>query len=98
MVGMLAKNSNFCQLKLPIYSKLPQSLSFTQLQVVLAIEWIFRELGYHNVYCFQGEYIYGPESEEAAATIKKLTHSFCREYKLNQNNINAGKSGILIGR
>jgi len=51
----------------------------------------------HSIATF-GEYIYGPESEEAAATIKKLTHSFCREYKLNQNNINAGKSGILIGR
>ena len=45
-----------------------------------------------------GEYIYGPSSNEAAATIQQLTKSFCREYKINQDAIGAGKSGIVIGR
>jgi len=51
----------------------------------------------HSIATF-GQYIYGPESDEAAATIKKLTHSFCREYKVNQDAINSGQPGILIGR
>merc|ERR1719423_178288 len=51
----------------------------------------------HSIATF-GKYIYGPESEEAASTIKKLTHSFCREYMVNQDAINSGQSGILIGR
>merc|ERR1719431_1915891 len=45
-----------------------------------------------------GKYIYGPSSNEAAATIQQLTKSFCREYKINQDAIGAGKSGIVIGR
>merc|ERR1711997_1255725 len=45
-----------------------------------------------------GEYIYGPSSNEAAATIAQLTKSFCREYKINQDAIGEGKSGIVIGR
>ena len=53
---------------------------------------------YNHRLNISGQYIYGPESEEAASTIKKLTHSFCREYKVNQDAINSGSSGILIGR
>merc|ERR1712203_1346049 len=45
-----------------------------------------------------GEYIYGPSSQEAAATIGQLAKSFCREYKINQEALAAGKSGIVIGR
>merc|ERR1712241_323156 len=51
----------------------------------------------HSIATF-GEYIYGPSSNEAAATIQQLTKSFCREYKINQDAIGAGKSGIVIGR
>ena len=47
---------------------------------------------------FLGEYIYGPSSQEAAATIAQLTKTFCREYKINQEALVAGKSGIVIGR
>ena len=52
------------------------------------------------VYTFEflGEYIYGPSSQEAAATIAQLTKTFCREYKINQEALTAGKSGIVIGR
>ena len=53
--------------------------------------------GYLKKY-FLGEYIYGPSSNEAAATIAQLTKSFCREYKINQDAIVEGKSGIVIGR
>merc|ERR1739846_177030 len=45
-----------------------------------------------------GEYIYGPSSNEAAATIGQLAKSFCREYKINQESISNGESGIVIGR
>ena len=45
-----------------------------------------------------GEYIYGPSSNEAAATIGQLAKAFCREYKINQEAIGAGKPGIVIGR
>merc|ERR1711992_35664 len=51
----------------------------------------------HSIATF-GEYIYGPSSNEAAATIRQLTKSFCREYKINQDAIGAGESGIVIGR
>ena len=45
-----------------------------------------------------GDYIYGPSSEEAAATINTLTKAFCREYPINQEALSEGKSGIVIGR
>jgi len=52
----------------------------------------------HSIATF-GEYTaYGPSSNEAAATIATLAKTFCREYKINQEAINMGKSGILIGR
>jgi len=51
----------------------------------------------HSIATF-GEYIYGPASQEAAATIRFLTKAFCREYKINQDALSAGKPGILIGR
>jgi len=51
----------------------------------------------HSIATF-GEYIYGPSSQEAAATIAQLTKTFCREYKINQEALVAGKSGIVIGR
>ena len=54
---------------------------------------------YFEIYCTNykslkhilGEYIYGPSSNEAAATIAQLTKSFCREYKINQDAIVEGK-------
>ena len=52
----------------------------------------------HYPFLFEGEYIYGPASQEAAATIRFLTKAFCREYKINQDALSAGKPGILIGR
>jgi len=51
----------------------------------------------HSIATF-GEYIYGPSSNEAAATIGQLAKSFCREYKINQESISNGESGIVIGR
>lgn len=51
----------------------------------------------HSIATF-GEYLYPPESEEAAATIKFLTKTFCNEYPINQAELAAGKPGILIGR
>lgn len=45
-----------------------------------------------------GEYLFPPSSSEAAATIKVLTKTFCQEYPINQDEIAAGKPGILIGR
>ena len=53
---------------------------------------------YKSLKHISGEYIYGPSSNEAAATIAQLTKSFCREYKINQDAIVEGKSGIVIGR
>ena len=47
---------------------------------------------------YLGDYIYGPSSEEAAATINTLTKAFCREYPINQEALSEGKSGIVIGR
>jgi glucoamylase len=51
----------------------------------------------HSIATF-GEYLFPPDSEEAAATIKVLVRAFCNEYPINQENIAAGKPGILIGR
>ena len=51
----------------------------------------------HSIATF-GKYLYPPESSEAAATIKVLTKAFCREYPINQEEIAAGKPGLLIGR
>jgi len=51
----------------------------------------------HSIATF-GEYIYGPSSNEAAATIGQLAKSFCREYKINQESVSNGESGIVIGR
>ena len=45
-----------------------------------------------------GEYLYGPSSNEAAATIATFSKTFCREYKINQDDNTAGKPGVLIGR
>ena len=45
-----------------------------------------------------GEYLYGPSSNEAAATIHTLSKTFCREYKINQDENTLGKPGVLIGR
>jgi glucoamylase len=51
----------------------------------------------HSIATF-GEYLFPPDSEEAAATIKVLVKAFCNEYPINQENIAAGKPGLLIGR
>jgi len=51
----------------------------------------------HSIATF-GEYLFPPESEEAAATIKVLAKAFCREYPINQEEIYAGLPGLLIGR
>ena len=51
----------------------------------------------HSIATF-GEYMFPPESEEAAATIRVITKSFCQEYPINQEEIGAGEVGILIGR
>ena len=45
-----------------------------------------------------GEYLYGPSSDEAASTIATLSKTFCREYKINQDDNTNGKPGVLIGR
>jgi len=51
----------------------------------------------HSIATF-GQYLFPPESSEAAATIKVLSKAFCQEYPINQEDISAGKPGILIGR
>jgi len=51
----------------------------------------------HSIATF-GEYTYGPSSNEAAATIRTLAKTFCREYKINQEAVNLLKPGILFGR
>eukprot|EP00088_Acartia_fossae_P002771 TRINITY_DN11149_c0_g1_i1.p1 TRINITY_DN11149_c0_g1~~TRINITY_DN11149_c0_g1_i1.p1 ORF type:complete len:502 (+),score=142.13 TRINITY_DN11149_c0_g1_i1:33-1538(+) len=51
----------------------------------------------HSIATF-GEYLYPPESQEAASTINVLTKAFCQEYPINQDEIAAGEVGILIGR
>ena len=51
----------------------------------------------HSIATF-GEYLFPPESEESAATIKVLTKAFCNEYPINQEENAAGKPGLLIGR
>ena len=51
----------------------------------------------HSIATF-GQYTFAPESSEAANTIKTLTRTFCREYKINQDSIGNGDSGIVIGR
>jgi glucoamylase len=45
-----------------------------------------------------GKYLYGPSSNEAAATILTVSKTFCREYKINQDENTLGKPGVLIGR
>merc|ERR1712179_586995 len=45
-----------------------------------------------------GEYLYGPSSSEAAATIATYSKTFCREYKINQDDNTNEEPGILIGR
>ena len=45
-----------------------------------------------------GEYLWGPSSNEAAATIATYSKTFCREYKINQDDNSDGKPGVLIGR
>lgn len=37
----------------------------------------------HSIATF-GEYLFGPETEEAASTVNYLSKKFCREYPLNQ--------------
>jgi len=51
----------------------------------------------HSIATF-GEYLFPPESSEAAATIRVLSKAFCQEYPINQADIEAGKPGLLIGR
>ena len=51
----------------------------------------------HSIATF-GEYLFPPESEEAAATIDYLAKVFCTEYPVNQELIAAGEPGVLIGR
>jgi len=51
----------------------------------------------HSIATF-GEYLFPPESQEAASTINVLTKAFCQEYPINQDEISAGMEGILIGR
>ena len=45
-----------------------------------------------------GQYLYGPSSSEAAATIATLTKTFCNEYDINQMDDGLGTPGVLIGR
>lgn len=45
-----------------------------------------------------GEYLFAPDSQEAASTIAFLAEKFCNEYPINQEDNQAGISGILIGR
>ena len=45
-----------------------------------------------------GDYAFGPSSNEAAATIATYAKTFCREYKINQDDLSNGEPGILIGR
>jgi len=51
----------------------------------------------HSIATF-GEYLFPPESEEAAQTIDYLAKVFCTEYPVNQELIAAGEPGVLIGR
>merc|ERR1711973_696032 len=51
----------------------------------------------HSIATF-GEYLFPPSSQEAAATIQVLAKTFCQEYPINQQEISAGKPGLLIGR
>jgi glucoamylase len=51
----------------------------------------------HSIATF-GEYLFPPESQEAASTISVITKTFCQEYPINQDELAAGLPGILIGR
>jgi len=51
----------------------------------------------HSIATF-GEYLFPPESQEAASTISVITKAFCQEYPINQDEIGSGQVGILIGR
>jgi len=51
----------------------------------------------HSIATF-GEYLYPANSEEAAATIDVLAHTFCNEYQINQQEVGAGEPGVLFGR
>ncbi len=51
----------------------------------------------HSIATF-GEYLFPPESEEAAQTLDYLAKVFCNEYPVNQELVEQGQSGILIGR
>ena len=46
----------------------------------------------HSIATF-GEFLFPPESEEAAATVAFLSKKFCREYPINQADNEAGKPG-----
>jgi len=50
----------------------------------------------HAITTFGGKY--GPTSKEAAATIATYNTAFCLEWKINQNDNDAGVPGILYGR
>ena len=76
------------------------SIQLLHLVITLAYStnnW-FHKIFIFNLFLNKGEYIYGPSSQEAAATIRFLTKAFCKEYKINQEALAAGKPGILIGR
>jgi len=45
-----------------------------------------------------GEFIYGPDTEEAAATIAVLAETFCTIFPINQQWQQAGNAGVLFGR
>merc|ERR1712179_271544 len=45
-----------------------------------------------------GEYLYGPSSSEAAATIATYSKTWGREYKINQDDNTNEEPGVLIGR
>ena len=45
-----------------------------------------------------GEYIYGPDTQEAAATVLELANTFCEEYPINQDIVSRGDVGLLFGR
>lgn len=52
----------------------------------------------HAIASFGKSTVYGPTSEEAAATIKSYNQAFCMEYPINRGDNNAGIPGILYGR
>ena len=51
----------------------------------------------HSIVTF-GEFLFPPESEEAAATVALLSKKFCKEYPINQKDNKAGVPGIVQSR